>query len=287
MKADLLRHSLLLAASGCALSLSAQIPNGGFEDWADHGNYTEPAGWLTYNDVPTVGGPTVEAAAPGHPGNFHALITTRQSPGGIMAIQGWISAGSSSSHAGFPYTQRPAALTGQWQYNIQPGDTGQVLVAFSKWNGSSTEVIGQGTLEITGNISDWVAYSVPITYLSTEVPDTAYIQIVSSINFGNPVIGSELRVDDLAFSGVSAVGEQAGQPNPIVRITPYADRLLVNTPGAGVFEIIDASGRILAIHPIQQASTTLYTGQLPSGLLLYRFIANGGRETVTGKWVKE
>lgn len=287
MRSRTLRISSVLFAGCTALFLTAQIPNGGFEDWVDHGNYTEPAGWLTYNDVPTVGGPTVEQGTPGHPGNFHAAITTRQSPGGIMAIQGWISAGTSSDHAGFPFTQRPAALTGQWQYNAAAGDSVQVLVALSKWNGTGTTMVGQGSWAVTGAINGWEPFSVPIIYFNNEVPDTAYIQIVSSIDFGAPVVGSTLRVDDLAFSGVAGVEGLGGLPDLHVLITSHADRMSVNVPQPGLFELLDITGRRLTALHIPQATTTLNVGHLPPGVLLYRFTSDHGQQVVAGKWVKE
>jgi hypothetical protein len=60
----------------------------------EHGGYSEPAGWLTYNDVSTVVGATVEQGTPGNPGAFHAVLTTREATGGGIPIHGWISAGT-------------------------------------------------------------------------------------------------------------------------------------------------------------------------------------------------
>ncbi len=201
---------------------SAQIPNGGFENWVDQGGYLDPVGWLTYNEIPTVGGTPVEQGAPGIPGNFHVSITTRQAAGGGIAVQGWASAGASAMNAGFPYAARPALLTGQWQYGIQPTDLGQVLVALSRWNSgtSSTELIAMGELEVMGTLSNWQSFSIPLVYFSNDLPDTAYIEIVSSIEFSNPVVGSFVKVDDLAFSGSVGLDELGPQaqihlfPNP-------------------------------------------------------------------------
>lgn len=267
------------------LAVSAQVPNGGFENWTNHGSYSEPTGWLTYNDVPTVGGPTVEPGSPGHPGNHYASITTRQSPGGVMAIQGWISASSNNPRAGFPYGNRPAALTGQWQYNIPPTDSAQVLVAFSKWDGSSALPIGIGKLAVTGAINGWTNFTVPISWLSAETPDTAYIQIVSSIDFGAAVIGSNVNVDDLAFSGSAGISEHAVQ-QPVLIIHPLADDVLqITSSDAGELQFFDAGGRLLATRSIQGINTTLSVSSLPKGLVLYRFIGQGGA-TQQGKWTR-
>lgn len=287
MRTQALRLSSLFLSGCTALFLTAQIPNGGFEDWSVHDGYSEPTGWLTYNEVPTVGGSSVEAGMPGYPGSFHAVITTRSASGGGLPIQGWLSAGSSPSQAGFPYAQRPAALTGQWQHNIQPGDTGQVLVTFSKWDGSATEMVGQGTLEIIGNIPDWESFSVPITYLSSEAPDTAYIQIVASINFDAPMVGSMIRVDDLAFSGISGIDEPVAGSGLFTLISTAADQIRITTTATGTLQFFDTGGRLVGTHAIHEPRTILPSSGLPSGFLLYRFITGQGKQLASGKWLKE
>lgn len=283
MRVTILHLSLL------PLLATAQIPNGGFETWVDQGSYLDPMGWLTYNEIPTVGGPTVEQGTPGHPGGFHAVITTRQSPGGVMAIQGWLSVGTSSSHAGFPYAQRPAMLTGQWQYGIQPFDTAQVQVALSKWNSvtSSTDLIAFGSLEVTGTLATWQAFSVPLDYLGTGIPDTAFIQIVSSTNFLAPVPGSFVKVDDLAFSGSTGVGEQ--DPSTRIHVFPNPGTIhfsLSLPPGPHTITLLDATCRVVNQQRTTDPRPLVSTEALPAGL--YRISVRDGSGRLTGTtWVKE
>ena len=278
------RHTFAILLFGATLAVSAQIPNGGFEIWSIQDGHSVPDGWLTYNDVPTVGGPTVEPGAPGHPGSLHAVITTRPSGVGASGIQGWISAGNSTGNAGFPFAQRPGVFIGQWQYAIQPSDTGQIQVAFSKWNGSSAEPVGFGILEVTGTISSWQPFSFPITWLSGETPDTAYIQIVSSINFNAPVVGSTMKVDDLAFSGSAGISGQAVR-QLVFTVHPIADDVLqITSSETGELQCYDAGGRLMATRSIHDLNTTISIPSLPKGLVLYRFI---GRDSLlaSGKWM--
>jgi hypothetical protein len=280
---NLHRHALSILLGGSILASSAQIPNAGFENWTDQDTYTEPTDWLTYNEVPTVAGATVEQGTPGNPGNFHAVITTRQSTGGSFDIQGWISAGNSSGAAGFSCVQRPGSLTGQWQYAVQAGDTAQALVAFSKWNGSAAVPLGIGTLEVTGTISSWQAFNVPITWLTGDMPDTAYIQIVSSINFDAPVVGSTMKVDDLAFSGSAGIDEQAVQQPVFIMHSLAEDVLQITSSETGGLQFYDAGGRLVMTRSIQGLNTTLSISSLPKGMVLYRFIGCDGLVT-SGKW---
>ena len=83
----------------------------------------------------------VEQGSPGVVGTYHAVITSRDLPGG-SPIQGWTS-------TGFQYASRPAMLTGQWQYGVQLNDTAQVQVALI--NGGTQTLIARGVLEVTGS----------------------------------------------------------------------------------------------------------------------------------------
>lgn len=288
MKATLNRLNLAVALTFFASYLFAQIPNGGFENWVDEGGYIEPIGWLTYNDVITTGGPlaSVEQGTPGFPGTYHCVIISRAVPSG-SPIQGWISAGSSSGQAGFPYTQRPAMLTGQWQYGVQAGDTAEVFIALSKWNSgtSSAEAIAFGILQVTGNLGTWQGFSVPLEYISADAPDTAYIQIVSSIDFYQPVVGSFVKVDDLAFVGSVGIPEQALTE---VRVfpSPAADALHITTTVSGALRLFDASGRVL-LHSTINGTRTLDVSSFAPGLYSYQLVDKDGIPVAAGRWVKE
>jgi len=255
----------------------AQVPNGGFESWVDQGTYMDPAGWLTYNDVFFASGPviTVEQGFPGAVGAFHAVITTRAVPAGT-AMQGWLSLN------GFPYAARPAQLTGQWQYGIQAADTGVVSVLMSKWNAGTgaRELMAHGELKVTGTLSGWHPLSVPITYFSEEVPDSAYIQFEASFDFTDPVPGSFIKVDDLDFAGTVGVAEAAAggelrlYPSPStgqVHIT--ADRRIKEV------QVMDLTGRVMLEEAVHAEKVDLDLSALHTGRYLVQLqFANGERQ---------
>jgi len=286
----IMRPSLFLIAFLPQLA-SAQIPNGGFENWADQGGYLDPIGWLTYNDVVTPGGwpsTTVEQGSPGAVGAYHAVITAVAVPLG-PTIQGWISAGSSSGNSGFPYTQRPGMLTGQWQYGIQPNDTAQVQVALIKWNSitNSTEPVAFGTLEVTGSLGTWQAFAVPFTYSSSETPDTAYIQIVSSVNFSDPIVGSFMKVDDLAFAGTVGIGEGRSRSTLLLFPNPGTTHIILSLPpDPQTISLFDATGRMVLQQRTNNERPVIGTEHLPAGL--YRIIVQNDQGGLIGAtWVKE
>jgi hypothetical protein len=281
MRASLLPLALLPSMA------TAQIPNGGFENWVDPGEYLEPAGWLTYNEVITPGGwpaITVEQGAPGAVGAYHAVITTVSVPLG-PTIQGWLSAGTSGTNAGFPYTARPAMLTGQWQYGIQPNDTAQIQVALN--NGGSGTPIAFGILEVTGSLGTWQLFQVPLTYLSSDTPDTAYIQIVSSINFNAPIAGSFVKVDDLAFVGTVGIDEFTGNNALSIFPNPGTTALTFSLPpGTHTITLFDATGRMVLQQRTAVDRPVIDTEALPAGL--YRINVRDAQGAVMGAtWVKE
>jgi len=241
--------------------------------------------WLTYNDIQTIGGATVQQGTPGNPGNFHAVITTRESIGGGFPIQGWASAGMSGTNAGFPYTARAAMLTGQWQHDIQPNDTAQILVALN--NGSSGTPIAFGTLEVTGSLGSWQLFQIPLTYISSDTPDTAYVQISASINFSAPVAGSFVKVDDLAFVGTVGIREFPVSNGLSVFPNPgTTDLTLELPPGPHTITLFDTMGRMVLQQRTADERTTINTETLPAGL--YRISVGNERVAVTGAtWVKE
>ena len=232
----------------------------------------EPAGgWLTYNDIVTAAGPwiTVERGAPGAVGNYYASITSRVFPDTSISssvLQGWLSLN------GFSYTGRPAALTGQWQYGIQPSDTAEVLVLLARWNSSGdAELVAEGSLEVTGSLSGWHPLSVPLTYHSTEAPDSAYIQFSASKELGASVDGSFLKIDDLAFTGSVGVEEQQAQSQFKVFPSPASDLLnIVADQRITELKVMDMTGRTVLEQKPGTERVNLDVSDLNSGSYIVR-----------------
>lgn len=254
--------------------VKGQIPNGGFEQWVDQGGYTEPTSWLTYNDVMTPQGyfATCDPGTPGAVGAYHALITSRTTLEG-STIQGWMAAGTSGAHAGFPYAQRPATLTGQWQYGIQPSDTGEVQIALTAWNGTTgeTELIAHGTLEVTGNVGAWTTFSVPFTYFSSATPDTALIQFAASKSFAAPVADSFMKIDDLAFVGTVGLNDRTAPLLFSLHPSPTSSVLQI-TSGSPIADVTvtDLIGRTVLTRSMNAARITLDVAELPAGRYFVR-----------------
>jgi hypothetical protein len=272
-----------VALTGLIAPATAQVPNGGFENWTTVGTYQDPSQWITFNALTSLGGsdPSCQQGTPGAVGNYYATITTRNTTLGL--IQGIISVGDATSgNIGFAYSSRPAALTGQWQYGIQAGDSALVAVQLTKWNSAtqSEDVIGVGAVEVGGSLTGWNTLNVPINYTSSQNPDTAFIAIASSMN--SPVDGSFVKVDALAFGGTPAgISETEAAVALRVYPSPATDRLTITAeePIAEVF-IMDMTGRTVLRQEVNAGTAVLNVADYHSGRYLLQLRMADGKRMV-------
>jgi hypothetical protein len=204
--------TLLLFMLAGITALHAQIPNASFENWTTTGSYSTPDGWDNFNSLTsTMGVYTCEKGtnAPPHGGAYLKLTTrtvgTKVVPG--LALSGKYDAVNLEPESGFPFTGRPAAITGKWQYMGNGSNIARIAVYLTKWNAATktTEVIGKVEHDLPGMVMSWTSFSIPITYTSGATPDSAIIGITSSNK--NATDGSYLYVDSLNFFG-TVVGVQ-------------------------------------------------------------------------------
>lgn len=261
----------------------AQVPNGGFENWSTVGTYLDPDGWITFNSLTSLAGASASCAqgSPGAVGSHYATVTT-QNTVAFGVIQGiLISGDGTTGTAGFPYTSRPGAMTGQWQYGIQPSDTGLVVVYLTKWNTATmtTDSVGGGAVAVQGSLSGWHPLNVPITYFTSVTPDTAYVAIISSSG-DTPVAGSFISVDGLDFGVASGVVEVEQVPSLRIYPSPATDVLNITaaSPISDV-EVLDLTGRSVVRKALGASGSTLDVADLPTGRYLLQVrMADGKRQ---------
>ncbi len=272
----------------CTTPAFAQIPNGGFESWYSNVNYMEPTNWWTTNAVTyqLAGTPSCVQGTPGAVGNSYIEITS-MTAGSIVEVGRATCGNEITGYPGFPYAARPATFEGQVQYAPQGGDVGMVHVALWGWNSLMTgrEVIGVATYNVTGSITAWQSFSVPFTYLSTAMPDTARVFIVASGN--NPVDGTTIRVDDLGFGSLQSVHEHQGVSGFAVQASALTEALRV-TAAEPIEEVIlrDLSGRILMRMVLGGTTGSLSLAPLPAGMYLASVRTMDGR-SATLRFVKD
>lgn len=172
-------------------SLSAQVPNGSFENWTAAKDYT-PKFWTkltgTVSKVDLIAGnKAIKLENILLNENYSALVSG--------TFNGYDSSGSPL--AGFPYTNTPDSLKITWKYNLALGDTfsvacylkkagvGNVRIAFGSFNGSN---------------NNYHTTSIPFTILDTLAPDSAFILITSGNLDEEPLGNGFVEIDKVSFT---------------------------------------------------------------------------------------
>lgn len=205
--------SLFAAAFICGTSF-AQIPNAGFENWTTTSGYDVPTDWDQLNALTdTVSVYTCTKGTPGNPGSSYIKLVSKTITGlGVapgIACSGLLNVSSLASFApksGFANTARPVSLTGNWQYMAYGSDQGYISVLLSKWNTatSTRDTVAYTKHVLPGMVMSWASFTIPLTYYTGDVPDSALIVLSASGN--TPVNNSYLYVDNLAFTGTVPAG---------------------------------------------------------------------------------
>lgn len=284
-----MRHTTLLSTALLTATMAAaQIPNGGFETWTNNVNYMEPANWWTTNAVTHLlaGTASCVPGSPGAVGNHHIAITS-MTAGTIVEVGRATCGNELTGYPGFPYAARPATFEGQVQYAPQGGDAAMVHAALWGWNSQMTarEVIAVATFNITSAIPAWQPFSIPFTYLSTNMPDTARVFIEASMN--TPVDGTTILVDDLHFDGAVGMMEHGPVSGFIVQPNPVIDRTLVSaTEPLDRVTVMDVEGRVVLDRRVNGLGAAFDTDGWVPGLYAVRIATPDGR-TALRRLVKQ
>jgi len=217
--------SILLAIS---MSVHAQIPNSGFENWTSVGTSFSPVSWGTFNNLTAPTNTfTCERGSPGYGSNYYMKLTSKTITGkGLLpgrAVSGKLDSLNFYPISGFPFNQRPAFLTGIFQYMTFGSSShyGYIEVMLNRWDTAMvmSMPVAYAKFNLTGMQMSWDSISIPLTYYEGTLPDTCIITLSSSDNV--PTDGDYLYVDNLAFNGyvagIKEIGTNANfslYPNP-------------------------------------------------------------------------
>ena len=265
------------------------IPNNGFETWNNPDGYNVPEGWSTFNELTTsLNIYTCMKGIPGSPGASYIKLISKSVPGfGVvpgMAVAGSVDLSQLNSMGGFAYSNTPTALNGKWQYmGGTTSDIGYISVVLTKWDSGMNmrDTIGEGMVDLDGMAMSWSNFSIPISYLSNESPDSC--SIILSASGPNPVANSYLYVDNLAFAGVTAVEEKLSQLATEVFPNPITNELNLILPGDLSNESLDVFiynqfGQIVRrLATVKSEIQRIDTSALSPGMYYLRIESSKGR----------
>jgi hypothetical protein len=307
--------TLLFAIVALSISSSAQVLNPGFETWVPNNEttttYQMPQHWVTGDIFITLlneifGNPgytvhSVTQTGASHSGNYAVQIGVDVSSygdtvGGIIfycdsATRMVSSIFGDGTTPGFPYSSRPANLTGWYKWNRIGNDTASVVVIMTKWNTTTQSrdtVVDVENFYITTAMSAWTNFSVPLPYLLNVYPDTIFMALGNASGIPHP--GSVFTVDDLALTGSVPIGiNEAGTTDAAVFIAPnpFTEQATLtiknNFVSAATFEMYDVLGnKVRQLGDLSGSSFTIDREGLPAGIYFYTLTENN-TVVATGK----
>jgi hypothetical protein len=250
----------------------AQIPNAGFETWANG----DPGSWTTNNGLYTF----VTQASSARNGSSAAQ-------GGVVNVgvfnMSSVLTSATNSGTGFPVSQRYGSLRGYYKFTPVGGDVFFANILAQK----GTSGVGAGSFVDTSTQTVYREFVAPIIYPGTDVPDNAVISFSITHPGGFPNVGSIFVVDDLtlgATTGISdlpnampkAFGLGQNYPNPFNPTTT----ILYEVPEQSrvILTVTDLLGREVGVVVNQVQSAGRYkavfdASALTSGVYYYRLTA--------------
>jgi hypothetical protein len=250
-----MKTKLTLLISFAALSLSAQIPNAGFENWTAG----DPDNWVTSNNN-SASVTNIFQSANAHSGTSAVRLET-------WTYQGfWFGGTIACPSVGnfFPVNAgQPAAFTGWYISNFAGGDKLTINTALQQ---GGTTVAG-GTTDITNNTSVYQQFSFPFIYSpSNAIPDSGAIAMTEYTS-GNQATGlhsgTYVILDDLAFGSPNSVKEYSPNgslekiyPNPSNE-TSWIEYSLAETNPVNI-SVYDVNGNLVSMLIDQEQSAGRY-----------------------------
>lgn len=181
--------SLSIFLSFAFLITKAQIPNSGFETWTSMGSYNNPDSWSCLNDMTaSMSVFTCVKGTPGNPGTAYIKLTSKTVAGmGVMpgiAVSGTFDQSTLEPLSGFAFNERPANLTGKWQHMIFGNSQGYIDIQLTRWDGNMQMRFPVATAHfvLTGMAMGWSNFSIPLTYIDGNNPDSCIITLSASGN---------------------------------------------------------------------------------------------------------
>jgi len=252
--------------------------------------------WGTLNSFVFLGAPQTtfqEQTIPGE-GLSSAKITTAywQGATGFGApsdtTSGFFTLGGPvTGPVGLPCTTTPDSISFMYKADVEPGDTGMVLV-FLSYSDTMQNVFAQGIFYITDS-SGWQNVTIPIMDFSggMATPDTIQIYCVSSMGslMGSPlaIIGSTIYVDNFFVPYFSSVGERDEDVKFSVYPNPSSDYFVIKNGSSKSnmdVQMIDINGKFVRSYTdISGGEMTIDGNGLARGAYFIK-VTSGGKQVI-------
>ena len=277
----------IITASICNLN-GQSVPNSSFENWSQNGPFETPNNWNV--------SPAASKSTDTHTGTYSLQLKTgiftnpqTQSidtiPGMAVTGQQGMGPGNQGTN-GYSFAEKPDSLVFWYKYQAQNNDSFVLRLNLTKWNSGVKDMISD-LVFIGGATTKYTRVAIAIPYLLNSQPDTATIQIVSSLSpRENLILGSTLLIDDIGFISNSSSIEQNTINNKVqvsIYPNPFNNSLTIDNFKSENIKLIDIYGAVVLEQNTQDLDTIqISTSSLAAGI--YFIVMN---DIVYHKIIKE
>jgi len=184
--------TILLLISAICYNIQAQtVPNGDFEFGSDTLSLND---WHSINEITGIFFPftrTTDSYSGEYAVKLQTLEIFSTKVPGVVTL-GNLSIGDVQGSIYFPY--KPDKLIGMYKHPTDK-DASQIRVYFLKKQGDKVDTIAQEVFIPEGNVNEYQAFEIEITYNSPSIPDSMNIILISDLEVSN----STFFIDNLEF----------------------------------------------------------------------------------------
>jgi len=249
----------------------AQIPNNGFEDWTDFGNYQDPTYWGSTNSFSAGSFYAITQSTDHYPeavGSYSVRLENNAALNPSNGARGSLFTGPPPPDADFTVTGNPTSLTGYYKFAPQNGDTMFIQIQLY-FNGSS---VAFGEFTSTTAAPDWTPFTIPISSYANADGGSMIIAAYNANGFNfMPHGNSVLYVDNLNFDNLitDVTAPLAAQVFSIYP-NPASETLTITTPielaYPAVATVFNGLGQVLLTKQLNANQQQLDVSNLPSGV---------------------
>ncbi|HZG01617.1 MAG TPA: T9SS type A sorting domain-containing protein [Chitinophagales bacterium] len=292
---------LTFVAVAFGASAQQQLPNSGFETWEmDFSSQESPENYISFDMI--FGGDNVFKSTENHSGMYSAGIRTTYTTPDTTIVQdsvgnpidtivsppyaiGLLMSGDFLSGTfGAPVNGVVSKLRFWAKTQIATGDTAGVIIVFSRYDAvlDSTIEIGATGVGLTGT-ADWAQYEADVEYNETGTPDTASLQVFSSLDV-QIMDTSVFFLDDVELVYAPTMVHQVNDINATLYPNPARGTVYLASPAmvGSVITVADATGRAVYSTVAQQSNLKL---EMPNAGLFFVSAVNANGETIFRKKV--
>lgn len=282
-----------LILSGLIINFSANaqsLPNAGFENWTAGSGYDNPNNWSTLNSSTSfLGIVTVSKSTDAHSGTYSLRGETKfigapfNQPAPALVTTGTINTTTQAIEGGIATSERPDSITGWMKYAPVNGDTGYIeLILFAN---NYQDTIGRAKFYTTANLTEWTYFSKEVEYESSAAVEASRVILLPSSGY-QPVVGSVVQFDDIAFVTNTGINENNTKYVFSVYPNPATDELFIKNPLAqtATMQVYDVTGKKVTQLNIGLNTTRTNISTYSPGVYLYTLTDNNSEILHTGKF---